>query len=140
MTEDFEYRQSGRGPLVWISAAVVVFWLTYGIANDAPNVIVAVWCMAAAIIGWLLMLNPVRGIRIDQENLILNAWRKPKVIPLADIAFLRAKHWTDDSDVVIVYNDGTEESTHPRDMPDLNTLALVMSQRGVKVKDPGLMA
>ena len=96
--------------------------------------------MAAAIIGWLLMLNPVRGIRIDQENLILNAWRKPKVIPLADIAFLRAKHWTDDSDVVIVYNDGTEESTHPRDMPDLNTLALVMSQRGVKVKDPGLMA
>ncbi len=140
MLSVYEYRQSGRSQLVWLSAAVVVFLLAFGLVNDAPNVIMVVCVLAAVILGWMLILSPARGIRVDTTHLVLNAWRKPREIALDDIDFLRAVHWTADSHVTVVYKDGTEESTHPRDMPDLNTLARVMAQRGVKLKDPGFRA
>ncbi len=140
MIDDYEYRQSGRSQLVWLSAAVVAFLLTFGIVNDAPDIVMMVAVLAGVVLGWMLMMSPARGIRVDATHLTLNAWRKPRQIALADIDFLRAVHWTQDSDVTVVYKDGTEESTHPRDMPDLETLARVMAQRGVKLKDPGLKA
>ncbi|MEY1556536.1 hypothetical protein AB3Y40_12965 [Yoonia sp. R2331] len=138
MFDVYEYRQSGRSQLVWLSAAVVIFLLTFGLVNEAPNIIVMVFVLAGVVLGWVLMLAPARGIRVDDAHLTLNAWSRPRQIALDDIAFLRAVHWTADSAVTIVYKDGTEESTHPRDMPDLNTLARVMANRGVKLKDPGM--
>lgn len=140
MMDEFQYRQSSRSQVVWLSAAVVAFLLSFGIVNDAPDIIMMVGVLAAVLLGWMLILSPARGIRVDATHLVLNAWRKPRLIPLSDIAFLRAVHWTQDSAVTVVYKDGTEESTHPRDMPDLNTLARVMSERGVKLKDPGIRA
>ncbi len=139
MIDVYEYRQSGRSQLVWLSAAVVAFLLAFGLVNDAPNIIMVVCVLAAVVLGWMLILSPARGIRVDHTHLTLNAWRKPREIALSDIDFLRAVHWTHDSAVTVVYKDGTEESTHPRDLPDLDTLARVMAERGVKLKDPGFM-
>lgn len=138
MLQVYEFRQSGRRSTVGLTAGVTAICMTYGIVTEVSQVLLLAFCLTGVIIGWMLMMGPVRGIRIDQQHLVLNAWRKPKLIPLADIDFVRALHWTETSEVTIVYRDGTEESTNPRDLPDINTLAREMMARRVKVKDPGL--
>lgn len=139
MLDVYEYRQSGRGRAVALTAGVAAFCMTYGLVTEVSNVALLACCLIGVIVGWKLMLAPIRGIRLDQEHLTLNAWHTPRVIPLNNISFLRAVHWTQTSEVSIVYRDGTEESTNPRDLPDINTLAREMMARGVKVKDPGLI-
>lgn len=123
-----------------LAAGVTAFCITYGFVSGVSNILLLACCLTGVMIGWMLMMGPVRGIRVDHETLTLDAWRSPRVISLSDIAYLRALHWTENSEVTIVYKDGTEESTHPRDLPDINTLAREMMARGVKVKDPGLIA
>ncbi len=139
MLDVYEYRQTGRSQVVWLTAALVAFLLAYGVVNDASHTMSVVWAAAGVVLMWMLMRAPVRGIRVDDEHLTLNAWHKPRTIALADVSHLRATHWTDDANITVVYKDGTEESTNARDMPDLNTLALVLAERGIKIKDPGLM-
>lgn len=136
----YEYRQSCQARVVVLAAAAAAFSIAYGFVAEVSNVTLLGCCLIGVIIGWKLMLAPVHGIRLDQDQLILDAWQTPRVIPLKDISFLRAVHWTQTSEVSIVYRDGTEESTNPRDLPDINTLAREMMARGIKVKDPGLIA
>ena len=63
MYDVYEYRQSGRSQVVWLSAAVVAFLLAFGIVNDAPDIIVLVWCLAGAMLVWMLIVSPIRGGR-----------------------------------------------------------------------------
>ena len=136
MTEFYAYRRSSRSKVVWLCAAAAAAVMIYGITYDVPNIIGLVLVFIFVVIGWQLMANNVRGIRVDTENLILNAWREPRLIALDDIAYLRAEHWTDDPGISIVYKDGTEERTNPRDMPPLSELTEVMAMRGIRIKDP----
>jgi hypothetical protein len=84
---------------------------------------------------WMVLPRPIAGIRVDDHHLILSAWRLPRMIPLDDIAYLRATSVSADSDVTIVYKDGREEGTFAGDMPDIETLSYVMAMRGVPVRD-----
>ena len=138
MYEVYEYRQSGRRPVVWLTAVIVVFLLVFGLTAGASQVVTAVWGMAAALTLWMLLSARQTGIRVDDSHLILSAWTRPRAIALDDIAYLRATHWTAESAVTIVYRDGREEGTHALDMPPINVLAEVMAERGIPIRDPQL--
>ena len=100
-----------------------------------PAIITLIFALSAVLIGWMMIANPITGIRIDNEALTLNAWRRPREIPLHEIDHLRVTDWTDECDIVIVYRDGREEGTHAADMPDPDTLAEVMALHGIPVRD-----
>lgn len=136
MKQTYAYRQTGSRRVIWFSAIAAATLLVYGIREDIPHTVPVTLVFIFLIIGWLKMTHNVRGIRVGENNLTLNAWRDPKPIPLAEIAYLRAEHWTNDSAITIVYVDGTEERTNPRDMPPVDVLTEVMAERGVRVRDP----
>ena len=138
MNEVYEYRRSARRPAVWLAAAFVAFLVGKALVEPTPVVVTLLWGGAGAMLGWMLLANPIAGIRVDDDHLTLSAWRRPRQIPLADIDYLRMTHWTDDSHVTIVYKDGREEGTFAGDMPPASTLAHVMAERGIPVLDPAL--
>jgi len=138
MNEVYEYRLARRRGAIWLAAIVIAFLLGFAVANAAPQVMMALWALTGVLIMFTLMSNPICGIRVDDEYLVLNAWRKPRLIPLVEIDYLRMTHWTDDCNVTIVYKDGREEGTISAHMPPANTLACVMAERGIPVLDPAL--
>ncbi len=83
----------------------------------------------------MLIPQPIAGIRVDNDNLVLSAWRSPRSIPLDSIAFLRAAVTSTETEISIVFKDGSEESAFAGDMPDIDTLVDVMAARGIPVRD-----
>lgn len=138
MSEVYEYRHAGRKSAIWLIASVTAFVLGIALVNLVPEVKTAMWAIAAIILLWSLTVKPIAGIRVDDDHLILSAWRKPRLIPLSDIAYLQSTHWDEACQVTIVMKDGTEQKAHACDMPPACTLAHVMAERGIAVLDPAL--
>lgn len=135
MHEVYEYRRAPNRGVIWLCAVAVIILICVVIISDATHLLWLVWALAAVMIFWMLLPKPVAGIRIDDEHLVLSAWRNPRRIPLDDIAYLRATSVSADCDITIVYKDGREEGAFAGDMPDLETLSYVMALRGIPVRD-----
>jgi len=135
MSEVYEYRLAKRRNAIWLASIVIAFLIGFAIANTAPQIMIGLWAVTGAAVAWSLISNPLCGIRVDDDHLVLNAWRKPRAIPLADIDYLRTSHSCDDCNVTIVYKDGREEGTVSAHMPPPATLACVMAERGIAVLD-----
>ncbi len=136
MDEIYEYRLGFGRRLEWLAAIAAAALLSFAIDNQSPLILGAVWGLCASMIVWFLSQNKVAGIRVDETHLTLAAWRDPKEVPLANIDHFRMTHWTDDSDVVLVYRDGTEEELSASDLPGIQEFSEVMADRGIPVKDP----
>lgn len=135
MNEVYEYRRAPNRGVIWLSAVTIAVLVSVVGYSDSGHLIWLIWSLGAVLIFWMLLPKPVAGIRIDDNHLILAAWRQPRLIALDDIAYLRATSVSADSDVTIVYKDGREEGAFAGDMPDIETLSYVMAIRGVPVRD-----
>lgn len=135
MNEVYEYRRAPNRGVIWLCAMTIVILICVVSISAATHLLWLVWALAAAMLFWMLLPKPVAGIRIDDEHLVLGAWRNPRQIPLDDIAYLRATSVSADSDVTIVYKDGREEGTFAGDLPDIETLSYVLALRGIPVRD-----
>ena len=138
MDDVYEYRRAPNRGVVWLSATAVIMLMLAVTLMGADQLMWLVWAMGAVTLCWMLLPKPVAGIRIDGDFLILSAWRKPHPIPLDEIAYLRATEASAETDIAIVYKDGTEEGTFKGDMPDTRTLIAVLAQRGIAVRDVDL--
>ncbi|MEL6681623.1 MAG: hypothetical protein AAFQ09_03145 [Pseudomonadota bacterium] len=94
-----------------------------------------VWAIGAATLCWMMLPKPVAGIRVDDTHLILSAWRLPRAIRLDDIAYLRATEASAETNIAIVYKNGSEEGVFAGDLPEMDILVDVMAQRGIAVRD-----
>ncbi len=134
MDEVFEYRIApGRGA-IWLAAFGVVVLVLAIVLNEAYHLMPLVWVTAAVTLTWMIVPKPVYGIKIDAEYLVLSAWRKPRYIRLDDIAHLRASNISDETNIALVYKNGEEEAVFAGDLPDVDTLVVVMAQHGVPVR------
>jgi len=135
MSEVYEYRRApNKGP-VWLAFIGVVLLLVGVIQFGATQLLWLVWVLGAITIAWMLLPQPVSGIRIDANHLVLSAWRNPRSVPLDDIAHLRVNDTGLEAEVVIVYRDGGAENVFAGDLPDIDTLIAVLAERGIPVRD-----
>lgn len=135
MKEVFEYRRAPNRGAIWLSASAVAMLIAAITLTGAHELTWLAWALGPITLGWMLLPKPVAGIRVDDDYLILSAWRTPRAIPLDSIAYLRATEASAETDIAIVYKDGTEEGTFTGDMPDITTLAEVMAARGIAIRD-----
>ncbi|MFG5383053.1 hypothetical protein [Yoonia sp. R2-816] len=135
MNDVYEYRRAPNPWVIRLSAMALILLTTFVIITEAGHLMVVVWGLAAATYCWMMMPKPVLGIRIDRENLVLGAWRKPRAIPLDDIAYLRVTEVSAETSVTIVYKDGREEGTFAGDLPEIETLSEVLAERGIPLRD-----
>jgi hypothetical protein len=82
----------------------------------------------------MIVPKPIYGIKVDPEFLVLSAWRKPRFVCLEDIAYLRASDISDETNIAIVFKNGTEEGIFAADLPDTDTLVYVMAEHGIPVR------
>jgi hypothetical protein len=135
MSDVYEYRRApNKGPIL-IALLGVVLLLVAVIQFDATQLLWMVWSCAAVTIAWMLLPQPISGIRIDANHLVLAAWRKPRAIPLDDIAHLRVNDAGLEIEVAIVYRSGDQEDIFAGDLPDIDTLISVLADRGIPVRD-----
>jgi hypothetical protein len=135
MSDVYEYRRApNRGP-VWLALIGVILLLVAVIQFGATQLTWLVWVAAAVTIAWMILPQPVSGIRIDRDHLVLAAWRKPRPIALDDIAHLRVDDSGLETHTTIVYRDGKEEVIFAGDLPDVDTLIMVLADRGIPVRE-----
>ncbi|MDX8348160.1 hypothetical protein SLH49_09190 [Cognatiyoonia sp. IB215446] len=135
MNEDYEYRRAPNRGVIWLSVAAVILLIVATTLTGSEELSWLVWALGSLTLCWMLMPKPVAGIRIDNEYLVLSAWRQPRAIKLDDIAYLRVTEASAETYLAIVYKDGTEEGVFAGDLPDLETLAEVLAARGIAVRD-----
>jgi len=135
MSELYEYRRAPTKGPVWLAFIGVVILLVGVIQFGATQLLWLVWVLGAITIAWMLLPQPISGIRIDADHLVLSAWRNPRPIPLDDIAHLRVNDTGLEAEVAIVYRDGKVEDIFAGDLPDIDTLITVLAERGVPVRD-----
>lgn len=135
MSDVYEYRRApNKGP-IWLAFFGVVLLLVAIIYFEATQLQALAWVFGAILITWMLLPQPISGIRIDKDHLTLAAWRKPRRIPLDDIAHLRVSEAGLDTEVAIVYRDGSVEDIFSGDLPDIDTLIAVLAERGIPVRE-----
>ncbi|WP_342070295.1 hypothetical protein [Yoonia algicola] len=135
MSDVYEYRRApNKGP-IWLAFIGVVLLFVAVIYFETTQLQILAWGLGAVLIAWMLLPKPVSGIRIDADHLTLAAWRKPRPIPLDDIAHLRVSDAGIDTEVAIVYRNGDVEDVFSGDLPDINTLIAVLAERGIPVRD-----
>ncbi|MEM9787213.1 MAG: hypothetical protein AAF801_11975 [Pseudomonadota bacterium] len=118
-----------------MSATAVIMLIIAVTLTGSEELSWLVWAVGAVTLCWMMLPKPVAGIRVDNDYLVLSAWRNPRPIRLDDIAYLRATEASAETDIAIVYKDGTEEGAFAGDMPDIEILVEVMAQRGIAVRD-----
>lgn len=136
MEEVYEYRLGVRHRISWFAALGIAMLIGYATQGQSPLILGAVWGLTAVMIIWFLSRIPVAGVRVDERYVTLAAWRDPKMVPISDIAHFRMTHWTDDSDLILVYKNGAEEFVSSGDLPSVQLFSEVMADRGVAIKDP----
>ena len=135
MDEVYEYR---RGPNSWVIrlfAFATLLLATVVSMTDSGHLMGVVWALCFATMTWMLLPKPVSGIRVDDDYLVLGAWRRPRAIRLDDIAYLRVTELSAECTVTIVYKDGREEGAFAGDLPGIDILSEVMAIRGIPLRD-----
>lgn len=135
MNEVYEYRRAPGKGAVWLACIAVVMLLAAVILNGADHLMWLVWTSGAVTLAWMILPQPVSGIRVDDDHLVLSAWRNPRPILLDDIAHLKVTQASLETEVSIVFKNSDEEPIFAGDLPDIETLISVMAKRGIPVRD-----
>jgi len=135
MSDVYEYRRAPSKGVIWLAALVVVLLMVMIVVNEQYQLVWLACVFGSLTVAWMWLPKPVSGIRVDDDYLVLSAWRTPKFVPLDDIAYLRATQISLETDVAIVYKDGRQEGIFAGDLPDIDTLVNVMALRGIPVRD-----
>lgn len=134
MNEVYAYRSAPGKGAIWLALAGMALVLASAVITGRQDLMQLVWVFGAVTLAWMLIPRHAAGIRIDDETLVLSAWRKPQPVPLDDIAYLRATPANIQTDVTIVFKDGREQQIFAGDLPDIDTLVTVMALRGIPVR------
>ncbi|MFQ1699036.1 hypothetical protein ACJ5NV_00440 [Loktanella agnita] len=121
--------------MIWLSAITLVLLITFVSLTDAHQFDWLIWALGAVTLFWMLVPKPVSGMRVTKSHLILSAWRDPYVILLDDIAYLRATEASAETNMALVFKNGIEAGVFVGDLPDVETLVMVMAARGIPVRD-----
>jgi hypothetical protein len=135
MSDVYEYRRAPGKGAIWLACIALIMLLAAVFLNDADQLMWLVWVFGAVTFTWMLIPKPVAGIRVDNEQLVLSAWRNPRHFMLDDIAHLKITEASFETTVSIVFKNGEEEPIFAGDLPDFDTLISVMAKRGIPVRD-----
>ncbi len=138
MNDIYEFRRAAGKGAILLSFVSVVLLLMAVVIYAVSSLIWLAWVYVGLTIVWMLLPRPALGIRVDETDLTISAWNKPRSIALDDIAHLRAHEARTGTEVTVVYKDQSEEALFAGDFPDIDTLVAVMAARGIAVRDDAL--
>jgi hypothetical protein len=138
MNDIYEFRRAAGKGAILLSFIAVVLLLMAVVIYAVSSLIWLAWIFVGLTIVWMLLPRPALGIRVDETDLTVSAWNKPRTIALESIAHLRAHETRAGTEVTVVYRDQSEEALFAGDFPDIATLVAVMAARGIPVRDDAI--
>lgn len=133
MTNDFEYEETGRRPIIWFSLCVFLFlfWLAY--TEGAPWWIWAVWSISGGMVVYMLIANPKSGMRITGSTLAYWAGGPRSTLTLSDIDHIVIEDWSEATDVTIELTDGRSIELFSGSLPPIHVLEKQLQARNIAV-------
>lgn len=133
MTTLYEYRLSGRRPAIWGAGAV---FLVISLLMASEGAALVIWIpvlLGGAMILWALIRNPVNGVQVTEDSLILSPWSHPRLIPLSQIEAVKYREWSDSTDMHIWLKSGETIRVAPMDMPPVAGLQSALAGTGIRI-------
>lgn len=136
MFDVYEYRVPRSNNMFWLTSACCVLYLCSAVMTGSGPAFASLVVISALMLVSALSRPLAPGIQIDHSTLTLRAWYDPCPVPLSHIDHLRMTHWVEETDMILVYQDGSEELIPSGELPDTNTLSRVLASRNIAVKYP----
>ncbi|MCF2905276.1 hypothetical protein L0666_09765 [Octadecabacter sp. CECT 8868] len=133
MAEDYEHQLSGRRPVMWLVLMGVLGFIGVAWGEPAP---IFFWVILAATLGlvlWSLIANPISGLRISGDRLIIAPQQQNNEISLANVDYLKIDNRSDSTEFVLYLKDGGGLAVHENNFPSIKETTRVFEERGIKV-------
>ena len=134
MKEIYAYRETGRRPMVWLAAGVFVFLMWLAVTKSAPVFIYVPWALGGGMVAYLLVRNPVSGVRLFEDRLVLSPEFRPHTVQVCDIDRIELISWTDSTDMNIILRSGDTIRLFTGDIPPREPFARALAQVGIPLE------
>lgn len=114
--------------MILFMAAAFGFMLLLLFLNGAEWIFFVPGGIGFAMLLFMLIKNPVNGLELQDEMLILSAWRSPLPVPVRDIAKLEIVEWTDSSDFKVHLKSGETIEAFSGDIPPITPFRKALAQ------------
>jgi hypothetical protein len=129
----YRYQSRGRTPLTLGLLAISIGMLALALATTDMTLVLLPLTAFAAMMGYLVILDPRAGLDIDACAVSFWRGRRRETIPLAEIERVHVEHWSDSVDVTIHRRDGGRIDVPARCRPAVHSLTRALKRAGIPV-------
>lgn len=129
----YSYRLPARRLITWVFAGIMIALMVLAYVDRAPWYIWAVWVPSFAMIVYMLVQNPVSGLQLTQDTLILSPWQSPRQIALRDIDRVEFIDWSDSTDMQVHLINGDVIRVFSADIPPQARFMSQLADRGIRI-------
>ena len=134
MTELYAYKEAGRRPVTYLAAVVFAALIVIALYQNAPLFYYVPLVAGGAMVLYTLVKNPISGLVLLPDRLILSAWRKPNPVPVQSIARIEIISWSDSTDMKVHLKSGEEIRVFSGDIPPRASFAQALSRVGIPLE------
>jgi hypothetical protein len=131
----YRYESRGRTPLNLGLFAIGIGMLALALATTDTTLVFLPLTAFAAMMGYLVILDPRAGLDIDARAVSFWRGHKRETIAVAEIERVHVEHWSDSVDVTIHRHDGVMVDVPARCRPALRSLTRALKRAGVVVTE-----
>ena len=133
MSEVFEYKQQGRRPSTVTAAVLCLVALGFAAYHGAPWSIWAIWGASSLLVAYMVICNPVSGMRLSDTEVTFSPHARPLTVTLRDIDTIIMTDWSDGTSAALKMRSGAHHQLSSSDFPDLDIFEAQMRTRAVTV-------
>lgn len=134
MTKIYSYDEPGRRPTVYLGTVVFAVVLVGAFYNAAPWFFYLPLLGGGAMLLYMLVKNPVSGVTLYKDRLVLSPLLHPNSIPLSDIERIEIISWSDSTDMKVHLKSGDSISAFSGDIPPRAPFAKALAQVGIPLE------
>lgn len=134
MSVVYSYQERGRRPVTYVGAAVFLFVFGLGIYHGVPWYFCLPVVVGGAMIFYLLIKNPISGLILQPDALVLSPWERPKSIRLAEIDKVEIISWSDSTDMKVHLKTGETITAFSGDIPPAEPFREALAQVGIPLE------
>ena len=134
MSMIYSYQERGRRPITYVAAAVFCFVFGAGVYHGAPWYFCLPVVLGGAMIFYLLVKNPISGLIVQPDALVLSPWERPKSIRLAEIEKVEIVSWSDSTDMNVHLKSGETIQAFAGDIPPTEPFRAALAEVGIPLE------
>ena len=127
----FSYKEPGRRPATYLAAVVFALFFGAAVTYGAEWYVYLPVVLGGVMLLYMLVKNPVSGVALLDEFLVLSAWSNPQKIPLRDIARIEIISWSDSIDMKVHLKSGGAISAFAGDIPPREPFRAALAEVGI---------